>query len=210
MWCAAVELGGLARTHDEVVAPEPHAKEPVEDAEPLVAGVRAQMRLGVASGDGQLVGARLGLPPRQRDENPALAPVRLALIAPQGVFALSIAAGLLGNYQVLLVSRAVAGIAYAGFFAVASVTAIGLVTPERNARASGVVVSGLSVAMVAGGPAETLLGHFTDWRGGFWAVVVLTAAGMHGCLLGLPPPCSSWATQPSAAIPFILADRSRR
>lgn len=113
-------------------------------------------------------------------------PRRTALVVTQGVFAAGIVAGLLGDYEILLVTRAISGIAYAGFFAVASVTAIGLVTPDRNARASGVVVSGLSVAMVAGGPAGTLLSHFTEWRGGFWAVVVLTAAGMVGCLLGLP------------------------
>ncbi|WP_226347127.1 MFS transporter [Agilicoccus flavus] len=114
-------------------------------------------------------------------------PRRTALAVTQAVFAVSIAVGLLGPYEVLLASRAVAGVAYAGFFAVASVTAIGLVTPERNARAAGVVVSGLSVAMVAGGPAGTLLGHLTQWRGGFWVVVALTLAGMVGCLLGLPP-----------------------
>ncbi|WP_246127370.1 MFS transporter [Embleya hyalina] len=113
-------------------------------------------------------------------------PRRTALVATQAVFAIGIVVGLLGNYQVLLVSRVVSGVAYAGFFAVASVTAIGLVTPERNARASGVVVSGLSVAMVAGGPAGTLIGHFTQWRGGFWGVVVLTIAGAVGCLVGLP------------------------
>ncbi|GGS45709.1 hypothetical protein GCM10010171_46050 [Actinokineospora fastidiosa] len=93
----------------------------------------------------------------------------------------------------LLVTRFVAGLAYAGFFAVAAVTAIGLVTPDRNARASGVVVSGLSVAMVAGGPAGTLLSHLTDWRGGFWGVVVLTLAGAVACAVGLP------ATRPAAA-----------
>ncbi|OMI34252.1 MFS transporter [Streptomyces sparsogenes] len=114
-------------------------------------------------------------------------PRRTALVATQGVFAAGLAAGLLGDYRVMLVTRVISGIAYAGFFAVASVTAIGLVTPDRNARASGVVVSGLSVAMVAGGPAGTLLSHFTDWRGGFWAVVALTVAGIAGCLLGLPP-----------------------
>ncbi|TVT26523.1 MFS transporter [Amycolatopsis rhizosphaerae] len=113
-------------------------------------------------------------------------PRRTALMATQGVFAAGIAVGLLGNYQVLLVTRVISGVAYAGFFAVASVTAIGLVTPDRNARASGVVVSGLSVAMVAGGPAGTLLSHFTQWRDGFWAVVALTVAGILGCLLGLP------------------------
>lgn len=113
-------------------------------------------------------------------------PRRSALMATQGVFAVSIAAGLLGNYQVLLATRVVSGIAYAGFFAVASVTAISLVSPDRNARASGVVVSGLSVAMIAGGPAGTLLSHFTGWRGGFWAVVVLTLVGIAGCFVGIP------------------------
>ncbi|MBF6468496.1 MFS transporter [Nocardia beijingensis] len=117
-------------------------------------------------------------------------PRRTALVTTQGVFAASIVVGLFGNYQVLLLTRVVAGVAYAGFFAVASVTAISLVTPDRNARASGVVVSGLSVAMVAGGPAGTLLSHFTEWRGGFWAVVALTVAGIIGCRLGLPAAAS--------------------
>ncbi|MFQ6326727.1 MFS transporter [Nocardia sp. CWNU-33] len=122
-------------------------------------------------------------------------PRRTALVATQVVFAVSIIVGLLGNYQVMLLSRVVSGLAYAGFFAVASVTAISLVTPDRNARASGVVVSGLSVAMVAGGPAGTLLSHFTEWRGGFWAVVVLTLAGAIACVVGLPAGTS--ATDPA-------------
>lgn len=113
-------------------------------------------------------------------------PRRTSLVITQAVFAAGIVVGLFGDYPTLLVTRVIAGIAYAGFFAVASVTAISVVAPDRNARASGVVVSGLSVAMVAGGPAGTLLSHFTDWRGGFWAVVVLTAAGIIGCLLGVP------------------------
>ncbi|MEV4363207.1 MFS transporter [Nonomuraea sp. NPDC049625] len=124
-------------------------------------------------------------------------PRRTALVATQGLFAAGVVVGLLGDYQVLLLTRVVSGIAYAGFFAVASVTAISLVTPGRNARASGVVVSGLSAAMVVGGPAGTLLSHFVQWRGGFWAVVALTAAGIIGCLLGLP------ATAPDTRRPSV-------
>ncbi|GAA3186097.1 MFS transporter [Nonomuraea roseoviolacea] len=128
-------------------------------------------------------------------------PHRTALVVTQGVFAAAIVAGLLGGYEILLLTRVVSGIAYAGFFAVASVTAISLVTPDRNARASGVVVSGLSVAMVAGGPAGTLLSHFTEWRGGFWGVVALTAAGIVGCLAGLPatPVGADRTARPSVA-----------
>lgn len=128
-------------------------------------------------------------------------PRRTGLVVTQGVFAAGIAAGLLGNYEVLLLSRVVSGVvAYAGFFAVASVTAISLVTPDRNARASGVVVSGLSVAMVAGGPAGTLLSHFPQWRGGFWAVVALTVVEMIGCLVGIP---ATTVDGPSATRPSV-------
>ncbi|MFJ4102296.1 MFS transporter [Amycolatopsis japonica] len=120
-------------------------------------------------------------------------PRRTALMTTQAAFAAAIALGLLADdYWILLVTRFIAGLAYAGFFAVATVTAISLVTPDRNARASGVVVAGLSVAMVAGGPVGTLLSNLTDWTGGFWGVVTLTAVGVVACAVGLP------ATAPSA------------
>jgi DHA1 family chloramphenicol resistance protein-like MFS transporter len=114
-------------------------------------------------------------------------PRRTTLVATQALFAVSVAAGLVtDDYGVLLVTRFVCGLAYAGFWAVAAVTAIGLVPADRTARASGVVVTGLSVAMVAGGPAGALLSHFTGWRGGFWAVVALTVLGVLLTLLAVP------------------------
>ncbi|MEV0063008.1 MFS transporter [Nocardia sp. NPDC050718] len=123
-------------------------------------------------------------------------PRRSALLVTQAVFAASIAIGLVGDYRVLLISRVVAGVAYAGFFAVASVTAVRLVTPDRVGRASAVVVSGLSVAMVVGGPMGTLLSHFLGWRGGFVAVVLLTLAGVVGCLLGIPTAAAESEVRP--------------
>ncbi|MFI6602404.1 MFS transporter [Nonomuraea sp. NPDC050536] len=105
-------------------------------------------------------------------------PRRATLVGTQVVFAACVALGLLvDNYAILLVTRFVCGLAYAGYWAVAAVTAIGLVTPDRTARASGVVVSGLSLAMIAGGPAGALFSYFTGWRGGFWGVVALTLLG---------------------------------
>ncbi|WP_214322528.1 MFS transporter [Nonomuraea sediminis] len=105
-------------------------------------------------------------------------PRRATLVGTQVVFAACVALGLVtDSYAVLLVTRFVCGLAYAGYWAVAAVTAIGLVTPDRTARASGVVVSGLSLAMIAGGPAGALFSYFTGWRGGFWGVVALTLLG---------------------------------
>lgn len=114
-------------------------------------------------------------------------PRRTTLVTTQVIFAVCVTIGLLtDSYAVLLATRFLCGLAYAGYWAVAAVTAIGLVTPDRNARASGVVVSGLSLAMIAGGPAGALLSYFTGWRGGFWIVVALTVAGAILTLLVLP------------------------
>ncbi|MCP2343830.1 MFS transporter [Actinomadura rupiterrae] len=114
-------------------------------------------------------------------------PRRTTLVTAQLAFAACLAAGLLaGDYAVLLATRFACGLAYAGFFAVATVTAVALVPPDRTARASGVVVSGLSLAMVLGGPAGALLGHFTGWRGGFWVIVALTATGALLTLAAVP------------------------
>ncbi|MCB5910455.1 Cmx/CmrA family chloramphenicol efflux MFS transporter [Streptomyces pinistramenti] len=123
-------------------------------------------------------------------------PRRTTLVTSQALFAVSVAIGLVtDNYGVLLATRFVCGLAYAGFWAVAAVTAIGLVTPDRTARASGVVVSGLSIAMVGGGPAGALISHFTGWQGGFWAVVALTAVG--GLLTLVAVPATRAAEEPS-------------
>ncbi|GHG35937.1 Cmx/CmrA family chloramphenicol efflux MFS transporter [Streptomyces zaomyceticus] len=114
-------------------------------------------------------------------------PRRTTLVTSQAVFAAGVAVGLLtDNFTVLLVTRFLIGLAYAGFWAVAAVTAISLVTPDRTARASGVVVSGLSIAMVAGGPAGAFLSHFTGWQGGFWAVVVLTVLSAIATIVAVP------------------------
>ena len=128
-------------------------------------------------------------------------PRRTTLVTSQLLFALCVAVGLVtDSFGVLIVTRFLCGLAYAGFWAVAAVTAIGLVTPDRTARASGVVVSGLSIAMVGGGPAGALLSHFTGWEGGFWeggfwAVVALTVLGAVSTAVAVP--ATTAAQEPS-------------
>ncbi len=135
-------------------------------------------------------------------------PRRMALISTQVVFAAAIAVGTFaGTYPVLVVSRFVAGLAYAGFFAVAAVTAVGLVAPNRAARASAVVVSGLSLSMILGGPIGTFLGYQTGWRSGFWLVVLLTAIGAATTALVMPRTTS--ATQPDVRREFAVMRQPR-
>ncbi|MEU4726125.1 MFS transporter [Nonomuraea dietziae] len=114
-------------------------------------------------------------------------PRRTTLVVTQVAFAACVAIGILtDSYAILLATRFLSGLAYAGFWAVAAVTAISLVPPDRTARASGVVVSGLSLAMIAGGPAGALLSYYTGWRGGFWAVTAVTVASAVLTLVALP------------------------
>ncbi|WP_242453944.1 MFS transporter [Bailinhaonella thermotolerans] len=114
-------------------------------------------------------------------------PRRTALVLTQVIFAACVAAGLvIGSYPALLVTRFAAGLAYAGFFAIAATTAVSLVTPDRAARASGVVVSGLSLAMILGGPAGTLIGYHVGWAGGFWLVVALTLVAALAVAVAMP------------------------
>lgn len=63
-----------------------------------------------------------------------------------------IGAALVPDFGFLLVMRVLSAMAYAGFWAMASVAAISLVDADKQGRAMGVVVSGLSVATIIGVP----------------------------------------------------------
>ncbi|MFI6374313.1 Cmx/CmrA family chloramphenicol efflux MFS transporter [Streptomyces sp. NPDC050546] len=114
-------------------------------------------------------------------------PRRAALAGFQTVFVAGhVAAALVPHFAFQLVMRAVTGMAYAGFWALASVAAVSLVAADRRGRAMSVVVSGLSLSMIIGVPGGTLLAQHTGWQAAFWAVAVLTALSGIALLLGLP------------------------
>ncbi|CDH33740.1 Cmx/CmrA family chloramphenicol efflux MFS transporter [Xenorhabdus bovienii] len=103
-------------------------------------------------------------------------PRRATLLVSQVLFVAATAIGMLSSdYWPLLIARVVSGVAYAGFWAVAATTAVNLVTQDRTARALAVVVSGLSLAMVVGGPLGTVISDIAGWRAGFWAVAAATS-----------------------------------
>ncbi|MEV4869735.1 Cmx/CmrA family chloramphenicol efflux MFS transporter [Streptomyces syringium] len=114
-------------------------------------------------------------------------PRRTALVAFQAVFIAGHVVGALSpSYELLFATRVVTAVAYAGFWAVAAVTAVSMVPAESRAKAMSVVASGLSLATVLGVPAGTVLGQHAGWRAAFWAVAVLTAASLVTVMLFLP------------------------
>ncbi|NUR99882.1 MAG: MFS transporter [Kribbellaceae bacterium] len=112
---------------------------------------------------------------------------RAAMLAFLTIFALTHVAGALtSSYGVLLATRVAGAFVYAGFWAVASVTAIELAGPEARAKAMSILAGGLTVATIVGLPAGTLLGQHLGWRSAFWAVAVLSVLAIVGVLATIP------------------------
>ncbi|TWD84160.1 DHA1 family chloramphenicol resistance protein-like MFS transporter [Kribbella amoyensis] len=127
-------------------------------------------------------------------------PRRTALLVFLTVFALThVAAALTPNYTILLATRIVGAFVYAGFWAVAAVTAVGLVPPTSRAKAMSVVAGGLTVATIVGLPAGTVIGQHLGWRAAFWTVAVLSVVAMAGVISTVPPGRPDPATTPQLA-----------
>ncbi|WP_433711129.1 Cmx/CmrA family chloramphenicol efflux MFS transporter [Nocardia sp. CA-084685] len=106
-------------------------------------------------------------------------PVRYSVTAFLGLFCAAHVVGAAApGFAVLLVTRVVAAVANAGFLAIVLAALPQLVGPAVLGRASSVVVSGVTVACIAGVPAGTLLGQVWGWRSAFWAVAVISAAAL--------------------------------
>jgi MFS transporter, DHA1 family, chloramphenicol resistance protein len=104
---------------------------------------------------------------------------RVALLTFLAVFAATHVLGAVtDSYSILLATRVVGAFTYAGFWAVASVAAIGLAGPERRGRAMSVVAGGLTVATILGLPAGTAIGQQLGWRAAFWAVAIMSVLVM--------------------------------
>ncbi|MEV0333897.1 Cmx/CmrA family chloramphenicol efflux MFS transporter [Nocardia sp. NPDC050717] len=80
------------------------------------------------------------------------------------------------DFTVLVGARVLAAIANAGFLATVLAALPGLVGPAKVGRATSVVVSGVTVACIAGVPGGTLLGQVWGWRSAFLAVALVSAA----------------------------------
>ncbi|MEU0914026.1 Cmx/CmrA family chloramphenicol efflux MFS transporter [Streptomyces althioticus] len=130
---------------------------------------------------GMIVGAPLAAAAaRDRPRRPALLGFLLAFAAAHAVGAVST------SFALLFLTRVVAALANAGFLAVALTTAAALVPPGRKGRALAVLLSGTTLATIAGVPGGAVLGAEAGWRATFWAVTALCLPAAAGILMGIP------------------------
>ncbi|MGW8648722.1 Cmx/CmrA family chloramphenicol efflux MFS transporter, partial [Nocardia salmonicida] len=90
------------------------------------------------------------------------------------------------EFGVLVATRVIAAVANAGFLAVVLAALPRLVGAAQIGRATSVIVSGVTVACIAGVPAGTVLGQLWGWRSAFWAVAVIGAGVLVAMVLTLP------------------------
>lgn len=95
------------------------------------------------------------------------------------------------GYATMLTGRIVTALCHGAFIGVATVVAGDLVRPERRSSAIGAMLSGLTLASVAGVPLGTLLGQQLGWRATFWAMAVLGLLAAVATALFVPATAST-------------------
>nr|WP_234263552.1 MFS transporter [Hydrogenophaga sp. NFH-34] len=117
---------------------------------------------------------------------------RTLLMALMLVFALgNFASAAAPGYVSLNLLRFVAGMPHGTYFGVAALVAASLAPPGQRARAVGLVMTGLTVATLAGVPLATWLGQHFGWRSAFvlvGAIALLAAVMVRQALPVLPAP----------------------
>jgi DHA1 family inner membrane transport protein len=123
-------------------------------------------------------------------------PVLVALLA--FFVAGNILSALAPAYGIMLAGRIVAALCHGSFIGFATIVAGDLVRPERRSSAIAAMLSGLTIANVAGVPLGTLLGQQLGWRATFWAMALLglVAAAATALLVPAKSPSTS-ATAPA-------------
>lgn len=115
----------------------------------------------------------------------------------------NLTAALAPNFYVMLAARVLFGITLGGFWTIA-VTLGGRLVPRGNmARATTLILAGISIATVAGVPAGTLLAGWSGWRAAFGAfalVAFLTGTAQWFLLPALPPPPAPGVRQLTALL----------
>jgi MFS transporter, DHA1 family, inner membrane transport protein len=103
------------------------------------------------------------------------------------------------TYASMLTGRIVAALCHGAFIGVATIVAGDLVGPSRRSSAIAAMLSGLTLASVAGVPLGTLLGQHLGWRSTFWAMALLGLLAVVATLFFAPSIAATGAARTQLA-----------
>ena len=90
------------------------------------------------------------------------------------------------NFPVLMLGRALLGIAIGGFWAMSTATVIRLVAPGRVPHALAILNGGNALAATVAAPLGSFAGAFIGWRGAFFCVVPIAVVTLAWQFMTLP------------------------
>lgn len=90
------------------------------------------------------------------------------------------------NYPLLMIGRAVLGVAIGGFWSMSAAMAMRLVPDSDVPKALAIINGGNALAVTLAAPIGSLMGGLIGWRGAFWCLVPLAAAAALWQAVALP------------------------
>jgi len=114
------------------------------------------------------------------------------------------------SLAIMLVGRALLGVALGGFWAVAIAVAGRLVSESKAAKATALIFAGITLATVFGVPFGTLLGDLFSWRVSFAVTAGLAVLALIAQGLTLPSLPSRDGLQVRALLSFLARSNARR
>jgi predicted MFS family arabinose efflux permease len=89
-------------------------------------------------------------------------------------------------YAVLMLGRALLGVAIGGFWSMSTAIVMRLVPEEAVPKALAMINAGNAIAATVSAPLGSLLGDYAGWRGAFFLVVPLALLALVGQWTGMP------------------------
>lgn len=90
------------------------------------------------------------------------------------------------NYAVLMIGRALLGIAIGGFWSMSTAIVMRLVPEDAMPKGLAMINAGNAIAATISAPLGSLLGDYVGWRGAFFLVVPLALLALIWQWLGMP------------------------
>ncbi|WP_295809028.1 MFS transporter [uncultured Nitratireductor sp.] len=125
------------------------------------------------------------------------------------LFASSMASAVASSFAMLLIARLVLGVCIGGFWTFSTPVGRQLVQAHAGARATAIIMGGISAGTILGVPAGTLIADVLNWRAAFGSVAALAAAACIFQILSIPSVTAGRAITLSTLLGLMTIPRAR-